>query len=137
MEVFYKVVRKVQDGKFVSALSDSLPPDFVLTYKIGETTTKKKQSIGIFVFNDLQSARSFSEDYDWSQILVGEGSKCRNQCQYYCSRLSRIGDFYKFYLSGKIMRRYHISSSIPDHFPETTLLDEFTPTRVVTPKHLY
>jgi hypothetical protein len=137
MEIFYKVVRKVAEGEFVSAMTTQLPPYYNLRYTMGEITKKAVDSIGIFTFNDLQSAKSFALDYDWSKILVGEGKKCRKQSQWYCTNTHKLFNYYRYYLSGQPMNKYAHSDYLVDSYDNVILLDFFKPVRIVQPTHVY
>jgi len=56
-KLYYKVVEKISDNSFGSAMFYNLPAKFRLSYKIGEKT---KAKIGrIFIFNNIENAKYF------------------------------------------------------------------------------
>jgi hypothetical protein len=128
---YYKVVAVDKEGNFTSYAN--LPKDFVLKYKLGETTRMPDtNSIGIFVYTSLKLARECKKDSltyggRYCTILKGDGILVEKPCEFIGTIARNLLDFYEDI--------YHInipSSWYAEFRPfNFILLSSFTPEREI------
>jgi hypothetical protein len=133
MTDYYKVVFKVSTDRFESACTDMMPHEYVLHYSIGSKTEKKPDTLGIFVFSNLEEAKKFASRIGLSTILVGIGTRSVVQAVFYSDRLNMLRDFYIAKKKGRTLSELWYTAKIRHDRPSTVFLDDFTP-HTITPK---